>query len=50
MSEGEVLVVEDDPEINQLVGAYAEICGYRYRCASTGRPPLRKSGCGCRIW
>jgi DNA-binding response OmpR family regulator len=26
-----VLVVEDDPEINAMVGAYAELCGFRYR-------------------
>jgi DNA-binding response OmpR family regulator len=40
MAEGEVLVVEDDPEINQLVGAYAEICGYRYRCALNGEAAI----------
>ena len=26
----EVLVVEDDPEINELVGAYVQIVGFRY--------------------
>lgn len=28
-----VLVVEDDPELNSLVGAYAQICGFEYRAA-----------------
>ncbi len=32
----EVLVVEDDPEINELVGAYAQLAGYVYRAALTG--------------
>jgi DNA-binding response OmpR family regulator len=36
----DVLVVEDDPEINQLVGAYAELAGYRYRAALTGNAAL----------
>src|SRR3954470_13907177 len=36
----DVLVVEDDPEINQLVGAYAELAGYRYRAALTGGAAL----------
>ncbi len=40
MPDGEVLVVEDDPEINQLVGAYVEICGYRYRSALSGESAL----------
>jgi len=31
-----VLVVEDDREVNQLVGEYAKICGYEYRSALTG--------------
>lgn len=31
-----VLVVEDDPEINALVGAYVELCGYEYRAALNG--------------
>ena len=36
----DVLVVEDDPEINQLVGAYAELAGFRYRSALTGSAAL----------
>lgn len=36
----EVLVVEDDPEINELVGAYAEIAGFHYRSAATGEEAL----------
>ena len=32
----EVLVVEDDPEINELVGAYARIAGFEYRAALDG--------------
>jgi DNA-binding response OmpR family regulator len=31
-----VLVVEDDREINSLVGAYVELCGFKYRSALTG--------------
>jgi len=31
-----VLVVEDDPEINELVGAYVQIAGYDYAKALTG--------------
>src|SRR3954471_1627612 len=30
-----VLVVEDDPEINHLVGAYARLAGFDYRAATT---------------
>lgn len=37
----EVLVVEDDPEINQLVGAYVQYAGYRYRPALDGASGLR---------
>lgn len=36
----EVLVVEDDPEINQLVGAYAQIGGFHYRKALDGQTAL----------
>lgn len=32
----DVLVVEDDPEINELLGAYAQICGFSYRRALNG--------------
>ena len=37
---GEVLVVEDDPEINHLVGSYVELAGFRYRCAHDGRAAI----------
>jgi DNA-binding response OmpR family regulator len=40
---GSVLVVEDDAEINALVGAYAEICGFEYRCALTGADALAEA-------
>lgn len=36
----DVLVVEDDPEINALVGAYAQIAGFEYRRALTGSAAL----------
>lgn len=43
MSEAEsVLVVEDDPQINQLVGAYVEIAGFEYRTALTGTSALQQ--------
>ena len=32
----DVLVVEDDPEINELVGAYAQLAGFEYRRALDG--------------
>lgn len=37
---GEVLVVEDDREINELVGAYAQIAGFGYRSALNGADAL----------
>jgi DNA-binding response OmpR family regulator len=37
---GEVLVVEDDREINELVGAYAQIAGFGYRSALNGTDAL----------
>jgi DNA-binding response OmpR family regulator len=40
---GQVLVVEDDPEVNELVGAYAEIAGFRYEPALTGAAALDKA-------
>ena len=40
---GAVLVVEDDREINTLVGAYAEICGFEYRAALDGTTALREA-------
>ena len=41
-AKGDVLVVEDDPDLNQLVGAYAEISGFRYRSAADGTSALRE--------
>jgi DNA-binding response OmpR family regulator len=38
-----VLVVEDDPELNELVGAYVEIAGYRYDRALGGNEALRRA-------
>jgi len=32
----DVLVVEDDTQINELVGAYVQIAGYEYRSALDG--------------
>ena len=41
-SDGQVLVVEDDPEINELVGAYAQIAGFEYRPALDGSTALKE--------
>ena len=38
---GDVLVVEDDEQINELVGAYAQIAGFGYRRALDGAAGLR---------
>jgi DNA-binding response OmpR family regulator len=45
MSEAKLslLVVEDDREINQLVGAYAKLCGFGYRPALDGATALREA-------
>lgn len=40
----EVLVVEDDPEINELIGAYVELAGYRARRVGRGDDALREAG------
>ena len=40
---GSVLVVEDDREINELVGAYAQIAGFEYRRALDGATGLREA-------
>ena len=40
MSAESILVVEDDPEINAMVGAYAELCGFEYRSALNGQAAL----------
>lgn len=37
-----MLVVEDDPQINQLIGAYGQLCGIEYRSALTGGAALRE--------
>ena len=36
----DVLVVEDDTQINELVGAYVQIAGYEYRAALDGASAL----------
>jgi DNA-binding response OmpR family regulator len=36
----DILVIEDDPEINELLGAYAQICGFSYRRALNGSEAL----------
>jgi DNA-binding response OmpR family regulator len=38
-----LLVVEDDPELNELVGAYAQICGFEYRAALNGNTALAEA-------
>ena len=44
MSNGDrqVLVVEDDPEVNELVGAYVQIAGFTYASALNGLTALEK--------
>jgi DNA-binding response OmpR family regulator len=39
-----VLVVEDDPEINELVGAYVQIAGFEYESALNGTQAVEKAG------
>ncbi len=38
-----VLVVEDDQDVNALVGAYASLCGFEYRSALTGQSGLNEA-------
>jgi len=38
-----VLVVEDDPEINELVGAYVQIAGFDYVRALNGAQAVEKA-------
>ena len=38
----DVLVIEDDPEINELVGAYAQLAGFEYRRALDGSSALEE--------
>jgi DNA-binding response OmpR family regulator len=40
MPGSDVLVVEDDMQINELVGAYVQIAGYEYRPAHDGATAL----------
>jgi DNA-binding response OmpR family regulator len=42
-ADGSVLVVEDDPEVNELVGTYAQIAGFEYDSALTGGSALEKA-------
>ncbi len=39
----DVLVVEDDPEINELVGAYVALAGFRYRGVFDGGSAIRQA-------
>jgi DNA-binding response OmpR family regulator len=36
----EALVIDDDEDINQIVGGYAELSGFTYRAAMTGQSGL----------
>ena len=38
-----VLVVDDDTDLNQLLGAYVEVAGFRYRSAGDGATALREA-------
>ena len=38
-----VLVVEDDPQLNELVGAYARMSGFEYRPALDGKTALAEA-------
>ncbi len=38
----DILVVEDDPEINELVGAYVQLAGFDYRAAHDGASALQR--------
>jgi DNA-binding response OmpR family regulator len=42
MNGKDVLVVEDDPDINELVGAYVQMAGFAYRAAHDGATALRQ--------
>ena len=41
--DGAVLVVEDDPDVNELVGAYAQIAGFGYCPALNGQSALEQA-------
>ena len=40
----DVLVVEDDPDLNEMLGAYVRLAGFRYRPALDGTSALRELG------
>jgi len=40
MSRPEALVIDDDDDMNRMLGAYAELCGFTYRSAATGQGGL----------
>jgi len=40
-ADDEVLVVEDDPELNDLVGAYVQLAGFKYARALDGANAIR---------
>lgn len=42
-NQGSILVVEDDQEINELVGAYVQIAGYGYSAATDGATAIRSA-------
>src|SRR4029450_12318499 len=39
----DVLVVEDDRELNELIGAYVQIAGFKYAAALAGAAALREA-------
>jgi DNA-binding response OmpR family regulator len=41
---GDVLVVEDDPDLNDMIGAYVRLAGYAYRPALDGVTAVREMG------
>ncbi|MDB4928200.1 MAG: Response regulator containing a CheY-like receiver domain and an domain [Myxococcaceae bacterium] len=40
----DVLVVEDDPDLNEMIGAYVRLAGYGYRPALDGAMAARELG------
>ena len=43
LESNDVLVVEDDPEINELIGAYVELAGFACRRVMRGDDALREA-------
>ena len=43
MAQPDVLVVEDDRELNEMVGAYASLAGFTYRPALSGSSALAEA-------